>query len=211
MTDSNYTAIKMVIDRSGSMQSIKEDAEGGVNGRRTKLRKAAGRRTVALAVFDTHYEEVCSSTDAADVAAFELRPRGGTALLDAIGRGITEFGEELAALSEDRRPGHVIFAIMTDGLENSSREWRPEQIRELIKRQTEQYKWNVVYLGANQDAVLVGESLGVAAGSSITYNTTRSGVRGMSSSLEGYVAVAAAGGPAEFSFADRDAAMKDDE
>ncbi|MCL2471991.1 MAG: hypothetical protein FWF25_09705 [Propionibacteriaceae bacterium] len=66
-------------------------------------------------------------------------PRGSTALLDAVGRSITAFGERLAALPEDDRPSRVIFAIMTDGMENASKEFTHAAIKEMITRQEKTY------------------------------------------------------------------------
>ena len=92
-----------------------------------------------------------------------------TALHDAIGRLVTDAGAELAALPEERRPGTVIVAIMTDGLENASKEWTGAAIKALVEQQTTQWGWQFMYMGADQDAVEVGTSLGVPAAQSMTY------------------------------------------
>ena len=79
-----------------------------------------------------------------------------TALHDAMGRMITDAGAKLAALPEDQRPGTVIVAIMTDGLENASQEWHAPAIKALVEQQTTTYGWEFLYMGADQDAVEVG-------------------------------------------------------
>lgn len=99
-------------------------------------------------------------------------PRGMTALLDAIGRTINTTGERLAAMAEEQRPGKVIFVILTDGQENTSREMTLEQINQMITRQTEVYNWDFVFIGANQDAIQTGSQLGIGAGNSLSYNAT---------------------------------------
>jgi hypothetical protein len=93
-----------------------------------------------------------------------------TALLDAMGKTITATGERLAAMAEADRPGHVIFVTLTDGLENASKEWTRERVFSMVKEQTDTYGWTFVYLGANQDAVAVGQSMGIASGNTITYD-----------------------------------------
>lgn len=209
MTDSDYTAICLVVDRSGSIGLVLEDMQGAIQAFLDEQRKAPGRRTIRIAHFDTRYEVVHPSLPAAEVPAFTIIPRGGTALWDAFGRGLSEFGEELAALPEEQRPGTVIFGLVTDGLENSSKEWTAEQVKALVTQQREQYNWQILYLGANQDALVVGAKLGVAVGSSLTYSASSAGVRGMAASLSSYVARASAApaGQAEpFSFSEEERA-----
>jgi hypothetical protein len=130
---------------------------------------------VTLAQFDDTYEVVYAALPVSQVPPLALQPRGTTALLDAMGRLVTDAGAELAALPEDRRPGTVIVAVMTDGLENASREWTHPAIRSLVEQQTRDYGWQFLYMGADQDAVEVGRSLGVTAGSSVTYARGRAG------------------------------------
>ena len=118
---------------------------------------------MTLAQFDNHYEVVYADRPRRRRAALDLQPRGSTALLDAMGRLITDAGARLAALAEDERPGTVIVAIMTDGHENASREWTHPAIKALVEQQTEAYGWQFLYMGADQDAIEVGASIGVAA------------------------------------------------
>jgi hypothetical protein len=98
-----------------------------------------------------------------------LDPRGSTALLDAMGRLVTDAGARLAALPEDQRPGTVVVAVMTDGLENASREWTHAGVRELVDQQTQAYGWQFLYMGADQDAVEVGTRLGIDAAHAMTW------------------------------------------
>src|SRR4029077_9237606 len=94
-----------------------------------------GQCQVTLAQFDTVYEVVYCATPIADVPEFVVEPRGRTALLDAIGRFIIEIGEQLSALADDQRPGHVICLIMTDGMENASQEWGWDAVKRLTTQQ----------------------------------------------------------------------------
>jgi hypothetical protein len=87
----------------------------------------------------------------------------------------TTIGERLDKTSQAERPGKVIVAILTDGLENASQEFKPKQIRSMIEHQREKYSWEFIYLGANQDAIEVGETMGIAAGCAVTFNETPEG------------------------------------
>lgn len=208
MTDPNYTHISILVDRSGSMASIKTDTEGGVNTLLNDQAKEPGRATLALAQFDTEYETVYGPGDLQAAPKFVLTPRSSTALLDAMGRSITETGEYLASLPEDQRPAHVIFVVATDGYENASREWTRERVFELVKQQREQYGWTFIYLGANQDAIQVGASMGFAVGQTITYDATREGTQSVYASTSSIVRGARKGGRTSFSDADRAAAKR---
>jgi len=92
-----------------------------------------------------------------------------TALLDAIGRLVRTTGERLSALPEDQRPGTVIIGILTDGMENASKEFTHPAIKALITEHTDKFDWTFLYMGANQDAIEEGAKLGVAEGQSMTY------------------------------------------
>lgn len=191
MTDSNYTAIAVVVDRSGSMVTMREDAEGGLNTFIEDQKKEEGRCTLRLDQFDDHFDTVFPSKDIQEIGKYTLVPRGGTALLDAIGKTVTNFGEELAAMPEDERPGNVIVVVVTDGGENMSREWTGDKVKELIKQQEEQYGWTFVFLAANQDAIAVGGQYGFNAGTSLTY--TGQTVGSTYSMLSGRVSATRAG------------------
>ena len=115
MTDPNATLIAALLDRSGSMETSKHATEDGWRELINEQRLLPGQCQVTLAQFDTVYEVLYSATPVADVE-FVVEPRGRTALLDATGKFITEIGEQLSALPEDQRPGHVICLIMTDGI-----------------------------------------------------------------------------------------------
>lgn len=170
MTRQDLTHIFFLLDRSGSMQSIKSDTEGGFAAFIEEQRAGAGECRVTLAQFDDHYDVVYADRPVADVPPLVLEPRGCTALLDAMGRLITDSGAHLASLPEAERPGTVIVAIMTDGLENASREWTHAAIKSLVDQQTTQWSWQFLYMGADQDAIEVGASVGIDRDRSVTYS-----------------------------------------
>lgn len=160
---SDLTDITLVVDRSGSMQQIREDAEGGVNAFIADQAAEPGEALLTLVQFDTEYEFVHRGVPVQDAPMFHLVPRGGTALLDAVGRAVNETGARLAAMPESSRPGLVIFVVMTDGHENSSVEFTKPQIREMIERQQSDYNWHFTFLGANQDAFAEAGGIGIHA------------------------------------------------
>ncbi|HEY9312385.1 vWA domain-containing protein [Williamsia sp.] len=170
MTDQNLTWIVFLLDRSGSMQSIKSDTEGGFAAFIAEQHTATGQCAVTLAQFDDDYEVVYSGLPVSEVPALNMAPRGTTALLDAMGRLITDTGQKLSALPEDKRPGSVVVAIMTDGMENASHEWTHSTIKSLVEQQTKDYGWQFLYMGADQDAIEVGARLGVSRDHAVTYS-----------------------------------------
>jgi hypothetical protein len=186
MTDPNYTAMLLVIDRSGSMQSIREDMVGGLSTMLAEQIAEPGRLTVDVWIFDDRVERQCSLADPRSVV-ITLEPRGMTALFDAVGQAVTGFGQVLAGLPEHARPETVQVIVVTDGQENASREYRAEAVRELVTRQKEQFSWDFVFLGANQDAVFSGESMGFDRGSSMTFAAGKAGVDSMNMSMGRYV------------------------
>jgi uncharacterized protein YegL len=163
------TDITLVIDRSGSMTQIREDAEGGVNSFISEQTAQPGSANLTLVQFDTEYEFLHKGTPIKDVPDFVLHPRGTTALLDAVGRAINETGERLSRLPELQRPGLVVFVVMTDGLENASSEFTKSQIKEMVEHQQEKYNWQFTFLGADQDAFAEAASMGMDRGGTANY------------------------------------------
>ena len=159
----DLTDITLVVDRSGSMEEVRTDAEGGVNSFIVEQAKESGEALLTLMQFDTEYDLVHKGVPVSQVPAYRLVPRGMTALLDAIGRAISETGERLSNMNEQDRPGLVIFVVMTDGLENSSKEFSKDRITEMIKHQQEEYGWQFTFLGANQDAFAEADAMGIHA------------------------------------------------
>jgi hypothetical protein len=182
------------LDRSGSMQSIRTDTEGGFNAFIETQRKEPGDVHVTLAQFDDRYDLVYAGKPIADVPPLVLEPRGMTALLDGIGKLVTDVGAELAARPEDERPEKVIVMVLTDGHENASREWRIDGIRSLIKQQEDTYSWEFLFFGADMDAVSVGRSMGFAADRSLSYGASAQGVGGAYAAAASYTSRARSGG-----------------
>lgn len=197
MTNPDYTALLFIIDESGSMGSIKNDMEGGIQSLLEEQTKLPGTLTVDAAYFDGGFRYPTTMVAAAD-AEIKIVPKGSTALHDAIVRASNEFGEKLAELPEEERPGTVIAVIVTDGFENSSREATKADVKALITEQQDTYGWEYIFLGANQDAVLAGESFGLRKGASLTYDASSAGVMNASTMLSNYVGATRGGKVASF-------------
>ena len=172
----NLTEVVIVLDRSGSMATIKNDMENGLNMFVEKQAKEKGDCKISCYTFDTLIEKTLDAVDVKECPKILLEPRGGTSLFDALGKSINDVGNRLSKTDETERPELVIFLVITDGEENSSKEFTREKINEMIKNQEDKYSWKFIYLGANQDAFANGVKYGIAGGSSMTYNTSSTGI-----------------------------------
>jgi len=164
MSRKNHDEIVLIVDKSGSMNVIREDTIGTLNTFLESQRKVAGR-TASLTVvyFNDGYKILHNGVELGDVV-FDVenyKPEGTTALFDAIGRTVDTVGSRLESTPENQRPEKVIVAIMTDGMENSSEEFSHYAIQQKIKHQTDVYKWIFDFLGANIDNVKVAKGLGI--------------------------------------------------
>lgn len=170
------TDIIAILDRSGSMDLLKTDTEGGFNALVKEQQEIPGECTMNLYQFDDRYEVVYENRPIAKVPSLNLVPRGMTALLDAVGKTIVTRGEYYASLPEDQRPSRVIVVIMTDGAENSSHEYTTERIKALITTQQDVYNWQFIFLGANIDSFAVAGGLGIRASTTLDFAASHDGI-----------------------------------
>ena len=172
--------IVCIIDRSGSMQSIVTDAIGGFNSFLEDQKKIPGEATLTYIQFDTEYEVVHENKPIQDVNPIDSKtyvPRGGTALLDAIGKTIDTVGKRLSSTPEENKPDKVIFVILTDGEENSSSKYSLTKIKEKITHQKDKYQWEFIFLAANQDAFAGAFNMGIDRKDTTAFNATGAGIR----------------------------------
>lgn len=161
------------------MAAIARDAIGGFNTFLEEQKKVKGEATLTFVQFDTEYEVVHENKPLDDVPALDqktFQPRGATALLDAIGRTIDDTGRRLSNMPEPNRPDQVIVAILTDGEENSSRQYNLSKVKEMITHQMDKYQWEFFFLGANQDAFAEAGKIGISAQNSFNFDATTEGV-----------------------------------
>jgi uncharacterized protein YegL len=188
------TALLLVLDRSGSMDRTHSDLVSGVNRFIEDQKQLPGEGIIHIVSFDTEIKDELWGTNLQLTQTFNTKehfvPRGSTALYDAIGHGVDKLGKDLAALPEEERPEEIIVVIYTDGLENSSTKFNQLTIKEKIEHQQSKYNWRFIFLGANQDAILTAQTIGIASDSALTYNNTSLGnfgaFSGMSMLASGY-------------------------
>ena len=177
--NTNLTELVFILDRSGSMINLTQETIGGFNSLIEK-QKHDGNAFLTTVLFDNAYELLHDHMDIHQVSPLTNREyftRGSTALFDAIGRTIDSVGRRLSDIPEENRPGKVIFAITTDGCENSSSEYTLSRIKEMITHQRNVYKWEFIFLGANIDALETADTLGISRHMSKTYTASPEGCR----------------------------------
>lgn len=187
MPNPSLTELVIVMDRSGSMASIKDAMEEGFAQFMREQRKIPDPCNVTFYRFDSVVEKVFEECPLTDVGGMLLEPRGSTSLFDALGTSIVNVGARLAAKPEEKRPGKVVFVVITDGQENSSAEFTRDRLAQLVKQQTEVYNWQFAFLGANIDSFSTGASLGIAAAAIQNFTSTPTGVREMYAATAGAV------------------------
>ena len=176
---SKLTEIACIVDRSGSMDDLREATIDGFNTFLSAQQDAPGRARMTLVLFNDTYHVVHESADIGLVPPLTCAtyvPDGTTALLDAVGRTVNDLGCRLDATPHARRPGKVIIAILTDGLENASQEFSWPQISEIIRHQQEVYNWEFLFLGANQDAIATAARMSVPAANARNWDASPSGM-----------------------------------
>lgn len=191
MTRPNTVDITILLDRSGSMSATRNDTIGGFNEFIEEQRKVPGQAVLTLIQFDDQYDVnyVAVPLDhVANLTTKTYEPRGNTALLDAMARAIRDTGERLSKMPEQERPAKVIMLIMTDGMENTSKDFSPrngghQKIKDMVTHQKNVYSWEFVFIGANIDSFGVSEQLNFSSGSTINYTSSPIGTRNAFKSL----------------------------
>lgn len=183
------TEIIFILDRSGSMESIRKDIIGGFSSFLEEQKKIPTDCKVSFYQFDTgnpRVETIYEQRILKEVPLLNMEtfvPRGGTPLYEAIATVVQKVGERFANMPEEERPEKVLVVTITDGEENSSIGWTAKQIKQMIQHQEEKYKWEFVYLGANQDAWAVGDTMGVKSSSTLAYVASKGGTEALFMSL----------------------------
>jgi hypothetical protein len=209
----NRTRIAIILDRSGSMASVRESTVAGFNQFIRSQREIPGDVSVKLIQFDDQYDVVFDKplAEVPELTQDRFVPRGSTALFDAQGKTIVSLGQEIAAMPESERPSKVIVMTLTDGLENASKEYSVDKIAEMIKHQTEVYSWDFVFLGANQDAIHTAATMAIPAAQALTYAATAPSMTKAFRAVSEYVGTSRAGAAAAFSVATRKAVLEEED
>ena len=205
----DYTHIAVILDRTGSMETIRDDTIGGFNAFLNTQKGAPGLASLTLVQFDSQdpYEIVYHFKPLAEVPELTREtfvPRANTPLLDAIGRGINDLEKSLADKTEAERPSRVVMVLITDGQENASREFRKDQIEKMIKAKQEKAAWQFVFLSADLDAIGDALASGVRAASTLAHDKDSHGVGAAWASLSRSVSDYRSGNKEDVSFSDED-------
>lgn len=176
----DYTHITVILDRSGSMESIRDDTIGGFNAFLKKQNAEKGTATLTLVQFDSQdpYELIHRFRPIGDVPELTREtfvPRATTPLLDAIGRGINDLEMSLGEIKKAALPSKVVFVVVTDGRENASREFRKDQIEKMIRERTEKSDWQFVFLSADLDAIGDAMAVGIHADAVLAFEKSGKG------------------------------------
>ena len=166
------TELVFILDKSGSMSGLESDTIGGFNSMLKNQQAIEGECCVTTVLFDNNYQLLHDRIDIKAVSPItekEYQVGGSTALLDAIGRTINKIGNAQKHTAESYRAEKVLFVIITDGEENSSREYSVEKVKTLIERQKAKYGWEFIFLGANIDAVQTAGSFGITPDRAVDY------------------------------------------
>jgi uncharacterized protein YegL len=173
------TELVFILDKSGSMGGLERDTIGGYNSMLEKQKAVPGECLITTVLFDNDYELLHDKIDIRAVSPItekEYSVGGSTALLDAIGMTIHKIDNAQRHTADDYRAEKVMFVIITDGEENSSREYSAEKVKAQIQRQKEKYGWEFIFLGANIDAVETAGRFGIAPDRAQNYHADSQGV-----------------------------------
>jgi len=208
-----YCDITLLIDRSGSMCSVREDVIGGVNTFIEDQKNSPGVATFSLIQFDDQYEVnyIAKNINEVDpLCHLSYQPRGMTAMYDAIGKTITAMGQRFSQMQEDERPEKIIFLIQTDGFENASKEYKHNTIHDMIVHQTDVYSWDFVFMGANINAKQTAVDIGVKSANAMTYAASSAGTTNVFCSVSSNLRDVRCGSKLDMSYTLKDYADQSD-
>lgn len=168
----DLTELVFILDKSGSMAGLENDTVGGFNSMLRKQKEVDGECRITTVLFDNRYELLHDRIEIQAVSPMtdrEYQVGGSTALLDAIGKAIHKLVSVQRNTAQEFRAKKVMFVIITDGEENSSREYSADKVRSMIEYEKSRYGWEFVFLGANIDAVETAGRFGIPADRAVDY------------------------------------------
>jgi len=212
----DYTHIAVILDRTGSMQSIRADTIGGFNAFLTEQKDQPGFATLTLVQFDSQdpYEVIHkfrAIKEVPDLTHETYVPRATTPLLDAMGRGINDLEESITQLEEDQRPERVVMVVITDGQENASREFKKDMVPKMIKQKQEKNDWQFVFLSADLEAIQDAIETGVRMQSAMAFDKDAQGTAAVWESASARISDYRAARSKDVSFKDEDRKKQDSE
>ena len=172
------TEVVFILDRSGSMRGLEAETIGGFNSMLQKQKREEGEALISTVLFDDRTEGIYDRVPVERVKEMTDKQyfvRGCTALLDALGGAIHHIANVHKYAREEDRPEKTLFIITTDGMENASRRYSYEKVKQMVEKEKEKYGWEFLFLGANIDAVSVAGRFGIGADRAIDYECDQAG------------------------------------
>ncbi|MBQ9325471.1 MAG: VWA domain-containing protein [Clostridia bacterium] len=180
MANMNLTELVFILDCSGSMSGMESDTIGGFNAMIAKQQREEGKAYVSTVLFN-HASRVIHDRipvkEVPQMTDVDYQVGGTTALLDAIGGAIHHIGNIHKYARTEDVPGHTLFVITTDGLENASHRYTSEEVKQMIERQKEKYGWEFLFVGANIDAVATARNIGIREDRAVNYKADEIGTQ----------------------------------
>jgi len=172
------TELVFILDCSGSMAGLETDTIGGFNAMLERQRHHKEETVVSTVLFSNESRVIHDRVPLDRVQPLTretYRVGGCTALLDAVGGAIHHIGNVHKYARREDVPGRTLFVITTDGMENASRRYTYDRIKELIERQKQRYDWEFLFLGANIDAAAEAKRFGIAPDRAVDYRCDEAG------------------------------------
>lgn len=169
----DLTELVFILDKSGSMSGLESDTIGGFNSMQKKQKEEPGKAIVTTVIFDNNYFLLHDRIDIKGIKPItkkEYFVEGNTALLDAVGKTINRIANTQQHANEEDRAGKVLFVIITDGMENASREYTYKQVKRMVEVQKSEYCWEFIFLGANIDAIETAGRFGIQSDRAVNYH-----------------------------------------
>ncbi len=174
------TEMVFILDRSGSMNGLESDTIGGFNSLLKKQKEEQGEALVTTVLFDDTYQLLHDRINIKGIESItskEYYVRGTTALLDAVGKTIQKIVNVQRNTTREEQAENVMFVIITDGMENASREFTYDKVKKMIDHQKEKYDWEFLFLGANIDAAETAEKFGIGRDRAVDYHADSEGTQ----------------------------------
>ena len=186
----NITELVFILDRSGSMAGLESDTVGGFNAMIEKQKQQEGECYVSTVLFDNESEVLHDRLPLSRIQKMTERDytvRGCTALIDAIGGAIRHIGNIHKYARPEDVPAHTVFVITTDGMENASRRYSSDKVKQMIGRQKEKYGWEFLFIAANIDAVETAAHIGIDRSRAVNYRPDPRGTKILYETVSGTV------------------------
>ena len=172
------TEIVFILDRSGSMAGLETDTIGGFNSLIARQKKEEGEAILSTVLFDDRCEVLHDRVPLDQIQPMTDRDyyvRGCTALLDAVGGAIHHIRKIHKHTRAEDRPEKTLFVITTDGMENASKKYSYQKVKEMVEHQKSRHGWEFLFLGANIDAAEVAGRFGINRDHAANYHSDAAG------------------------------------